>query len=268
MNPVSIIQTTLKVNKPIGQFILAGLAVLAGGALILSWGSDRSDMAIAGIYILAFALASTILVAISRNEKMRLSLCWTLVIAFATFTGGMVDAAFQVSGRLPPLACFLRLPVELPETCLKRLAPKVAVIGQASARLFPASRRFPERIWLAQVALDGTTAPSQTGGPVFIQFGHDVKRPDARKLAKSLTNSGWLVEGADEGGERVDTAPNNNEVRYFHPQDHDSAVELAKLLYRLNPSTPIDVRDFSRLGAYTKEGQLEVWLTQIRLTSR
>ena len=265
MDPVSVIQTTLKVNKPVGQFLLAGLAVLAGGALILSWGSDRSDMAVAGIYILAFALASSILVVITRNEKMRLSLCWTLVVAFAAFIGGLVDSAFHISGRLPPLACYLRLPVELPETCIGRLTDSVMVVGEDSARFSPASSQFPERIWLAQATVDNARSTLKTDGPVFVQFGQGVQRRDVIKLTTMLTSSGWTVEGADQGGEQVKATPGQNEVRFFHPEDRDSAVALAELLFQLNPATPVNVRDFSRLGAFTKAGQLEIWLKQVTL---
>lgn len=267
MDPVTVIQTTLKVNKPVGQFLLAGLAVLAGGSLILSWGSDRSDMAVAGIYILAFALASSILAVITRNEKMRLSLCWILVIAFAAFVGGLVDSAFKISGRLPPLACYLRLPIELPDTCVGRLTESVALIGADSANLSPASSQFPDRIWLAQAVSDDAAITHKTDGPVFVQFGQGVQRQDVVKLSTLLASSGWPIEGANKGGEQVKATPAQNEVRYFHPKDHDSAVALAERLYELNPVTPIDVRDFSRLGAFTKTGQLEIWLKQVKLAT-
>lgn len=268
MGPVSVIQTTLKVNKSIGQFVLAGLAVLAGAALMLSWGSHKSDLAAAGIYILAFALASTILVFITKNDKMRLVLSWTLVATFTCFVGGLVESVLQFTGRVPRTACYLRLPIELPETCMRRLTVETTIIGGPSANAAPSAIQLPDtgiaRIWLAQVVIDEAHAPIKASGPIFLQFGRNVERGDVIQLSNDLAASGWAIEGGEKGGELLKAVPDQNEIRFFHPEDRESAIALAKRLYELNPSSPVHVRDFSRLGSYTAKGQLEIWLNQIQ----
>jgi hypothetical protein len=49
---------------------------------VLAFGSNVQDAAFTGIYILIFAMAVTLLAAISRKEIMRTTLCWMFIIAF------------------------------------------------------------------------------------------------------------------------------------------------------------------------------------------
>jgi hypothetical protein len=263
MTPVDSLSTLLKVNPNVGKFVFAGLGVLAAAVLLLSFGSDVNDAAVAAIYLLAFAAAATILSFISRRERMRAAICWIVIVTFGLWVIGLIESAVQLTGKLPRTPCFITLPIELPEACEARLTRDVMVVGGSANAALDLG---PERIWLAQ----DTGTPVAPVDPailstsrVFIQFTDAVTRDQTVALAQTLTEVGWTIEGKDLGGELVEAGPDDNEVRFFHPEDQAAAVALAETLFALSPTAPVRVRDFSRLGSYTPLGQLEVWLQEI-----
>jgi hypothetical protein len=181
---------------------------------------------------------------------------------------GLFESALQLSGKRPRVPCYIRLPIELPEVCERRLTSDVTVIGgTVSGQLLPVSGG-PERIWFAQTgpiaeaALPADPALA-TATRVFVQFTGNIERTDSTGLSLGLAALGWQVEGADQGGELVPKGPDRNEVRFFHDADQAAAVALAQSLFALNPDILVAVRDFTRLGTYAPDGQLEVWLDQV-----
>ena len=67
----------------------------------------------------------------------------------------------------------------------------------------------------------------RSGHRVFVQFAGSIDRAAMIAFSRALQASGWNVQGADQGGERVGSAAGTNEVRYGPPADRSLAEELA-----------------------------------------
>ncbi len=260
MNPIDAFSQTLKINPNAAKLISAGLGVMAAAAILISWGSNLEDLRLAATYVLAFACVVTLLAFIARNNRMTTVLSWILVAGFGMFVLGLVGSVFRVPPSLPPTPCYLRILFELPETCIESLrnTDNDLRIGSAAPVLAPIEG--PERLWHAQEGV--TPVATDHAGHVFLQFSTPIDRGTATGLASALLGLDWNVQGADKGGELVDKGPATNEVRYFKAVDRQAAIELAQTIHGLHPDTPIYVRDFTRLGAFVKDGTLEVWLSQ------
>jgi hypothetical protein len=264
----SLLNRLLQVDPKVGRFVLAGLTILACSALVVGYGINYNDAAFVAGYLLGFALAATLLVYITNNRPMRTAMCWIAILAFGLWTVGLFDSAFQITRRLPPTPCYLRLPVELPDVCIARLSSDVAVIGSLTpAKTLPFAAA-PERLWRAQ---SGGTAdqidsplplpPAPDGvGRVFLQFQDPLTRDVSTAIGTALNDLGWKVQSAEQGGEQVFKGPDRNEVRFFHDGDKDAAIALGEALHAQTPGAPVYIRDFTKLGGYAPEGQLEIWL--------
>ncbi|WP_157033224.1 hypothetical protein [Loktanella sp. S4079] len=269
MSPIQILSRLFKVSPKIAAFILAGLAVFAAAAIVLSFGSNIADLQVVAIYILVLAAVATVVAFILNDGLMRATICWICITAFGGWTIGLFDSALQISGRLPALPCYIRLPVTHPDECLAQLAPTVAEFGteQQEAQRLPSLQGSPERLWFAQA----TPAPNYkkadpalvSDTQIFVHFGDNVAQKDIETLADNLIALDWRIPDGNARGEQVENTPQRNEVRYFHPQDSDAAIALAETLYALSPDTPISVRDFSRLGSYVPNGQFEIWVNAL-----
>jgi hypothetical protein len=263
MLPIEVLSRLFKVSPKIAAFILAGMGIFAAAAIVLSFGSDFADLSVVAIYLVVFATVASVFALILNDGLMRATLCWIFIAAFGGWTAGLFDAALQVSQRLPSLPCYIRMPIEHPQVCEARLAPTVTVIGGQQDAALPT----PERLWFAQTDPVWPPAPVDTelatNTLIYIQFTPDVPRDRVIDLATNLGALNWQIEGAPVGGEEVAKGPSQNEVRFFHIQDSAAAVALAESLYALNPDAPVSVRDFTRLGRYAKNGQLEIWVNAL-----
>ena len=167
------------------------------------------------------------------------------------------------------MPCYIRLPVELPEACIARLTTTTTVIGgHTDAMLLPEigplggpDRVWPERVWTVQ----DPVIPPPPGVTVVLQFTDAVSRDATMALTTTLTGLGWVISDGTAGGEQVSSGPDQNEVRFFGAADSAAAIQLAEALYALDPSAPVAVRDFTRLGSYAQAGLLEVWLNSLTL---
>lgn len=268
MSPIEILSRLFKVSPKIAAFILAGMGIFAAAAIVLSLGSDINDLSVVAIYIVAFATIATVFALILNDGLMRATICWIFIGAFGGWTVGLFDAALQISNRLPSLPCYIRMPVELPEVCEARFTENLTVIGQQQdAGLHLPDTNGPELLWFAQTDPVWPPAPADRmlaeDITIFIQFTPNIPRDQVVDLAANLGVLNWEIEGAPLGGEEVANGPKQNEVRFFHKQDSTAAVALAESLYALSPDAPIAVRDFTRLGNYTPNGQLEIWINTL-----
>ncbi|MCO6383554.1 hypothetical protein [Oceanicola sp. 502str15] len=261
MNPIDAFSQTLKINPNAARLISAGLGVMAAAAIIISWGSNLDDLRLGAIYVLAFACVVTLLAFIARNNTMTTVLSWILVAGFGMFVLGLVGSVLRVPPSLPPTPCYLRLFFELPETCIQNLrnSENDLRIGSA-APVLPAADGGPERLWRAQEGAIPT--PTDHTGEIFVQYTQPFAQADAVELSEALAELAWQVQDWKSGGEQVNEGPDTNEVRYFKDGDREAAISLAQTIHGLHPDTPIYVRDFTRLGAFSKAGRLELWLSQ------
>lgn len=261
MLPSDVFAKLLDIDPKTGRILVVGLAVVAAAAIAASWGFE-ADVALAGVYILAFAVIALTVAFIVTNPATRRWLGWTMTGCFTVYMAGLVDSAFQLSGRLPSPPCYLRIFVEHPRACELRLAPVVETIGGGSAALRTLApfgvASGAARLWLAQGA-----EPAYSGGPVYLQFGGHVSRDQSAALAGDLAGSGWAIEGGEAGGEELSSVPPRNEVRFFDPARREDAVRLARAIHDAAPGTEISVRDFSRLAGKAAGGLLEIWIVDL-----
>ncbi|MBS8227164.1 hypothetical protein [Vannielia litorea] len=260
MNPIDAFSQTLKINPNAAKLISAGLGVLAAAAILISWGSNLDDLRLGAIYVLIFASIVTLLAFIARNNRMTTVLSWILVAAFGMFVLGLVGSVFRVPPSLPPTPCYLRILFELPETCVQNLrnTENDLRIGSAAPVLAPSGG--PETLWRAQKGV--VPQPTAHGGEIIVQYTPHIPQVEAVRLSEALADLRWQVQNQATGGEQVKSGPATNEVRYFKDADRQAAIDLAQTIHGLHPDTPIYVRDFTRLGAFSKDGRLELWLSQ------
>lgn len=265
MSPDKILKDLLDIDPRTARFIYGGLGVFAAAAIVIGFVSDVSDALWAALYILILSTVTAIVVRIVNDARMRATLGWISIALFSVWTLGLIESAVRITEKLPYTPCYVRILIEMPEVCENRLSNITVVVGgEDTSNLLPQMTNAP-RIWLAQLRVESSPAeraPS-TAGSVYLQFGLPIQRVDVVSLGRELKKMGWKVEGAERGGERVRVTPDRNEVRYFHTDDSETARALAQSLYEISPSSPVYVRDFSRLGSYVPNGQLEIWLKQI-----
>ena len=260
MNPTDALAQTLKINPAAAKLISAGLGVLAAAAILISWGSNLNDLRIGAIYVLVFAAVVTLLACIARDNRMTTVISWILISAFGLFVVGLVGSVIRVPPSLPPTPCYLRLLFELPETCIEKLRNTDNDLRIGSAAPVLAPHGGPERLWRAQEGV--VPQPTSHGGEIFVQYTPAIPQLEAVRLSEALAGLAWQIQQPDTGGEQVKEGPSTNEVRYFKEDDRQAAVDLAQTIHGLHPDTPIYVRDFTRLGAFMKQGRLELWLSQ------
>ncbi len=261
MTPLQTLSRLLQVDPKTGTFILTGMALLAAAAMALAFGSNIDDAIVLAVYIMVFALAVTVLTFISRQETMRTTLSWIAIVAFGGWVAGLFGSALDIPDSLPPMPCYIRLPVELPEVCEARLSTTERIGGEAQVGPLPPLGPFtgPDRLW----TIESHVTPPPTDLTVVLQFTGNVTRAETIALTTTLTEMGWVMSDGILGGEQVLSGPTENEVRFFRAEDNAAAILLAETLYAQNPGTSIAVRDFTRLETYAKSGLLEVWLNSL-----
>lgn len=248
MTPVAVIETLLKVNKPAAGFILAGLAVIAASAIAVTFIGGNQNAMTLGFYIIGFAVLVTVLTFVVSNERMRAVLGWILVAFFALFMVGLVDAAAQISGRMPAPVCYLKMLTEDPKVCVKNLTNKIAVTGPIQS---------------TTAGVQPTTTPKvPNSGPIFLHYSREVAPADMVILAQTLSDAGWPVENPKAGGVLVKGAPTTNQIRYYDDTSRRAAITLAAQISTVLGRQKVEVRDFSKSGLIAKPGLLEIWIVR------
>jgi hypothetical protein len=261
MSPADTLTRLIKLDPGSARVVYAGLGLLAAATLVLGWQSSGNSIAellpLAG-WITGLGVLLTMLSYIVKAPMMRATLCW-MVIAMIGFTQiYVVSAMFPKSplqvltGPVAPLTCVLRLQFDV-NLCLDEFAPITPGPSAFNMQVTGADTQ----VWLAQ----SSTAPA--GTTVYLQFADPVSRDQSAVIGTTLFAQGWGMQGKDQGGEQVSQVPDGNEVRYFNASDEASARALATALEPLT-GTPVGVRDLSRLYRLVKEGQMEIWLAEVR----
>lgn len=108
-----------------------------------------------------------------------------------------------------------------------------------------------------------TAAQVVSPGPVFTQFAGSLHRDKIKALAAALSDQGWKMQGAANGGERTTAAAGLNEVRFFYPEDRQYAEALAQAVIGIADWVPeMKVVDLSNSGYQPPKGQLEIWTSR------
>jgi uncharacterized membrane protein HdeD (DUF308 family) len=253
------IEVSLGINRQATTVAMGGFVVMALAIGLVQLADDDTltfwHLLVAQVALMVFMLIITQLPLLARRM-----LAWVVALCFA-FTA--VAATVQsVTGNLfrPPLplaSCIISF----------SFAPSCTSTPSDTSSL-PAGFIG---VAFAQDATDASTVPALTGealtaaqgtSRIFIQFA-GYKRDYVVKVAALLAQTGWRVEGADRGGERVTTAAGLNEVRYFNPDDLALATALADTLKAEMPGKEIKLQDLSasRYGK-AETGLLEIWISE------
>lgn len=257
MSPVAVIETLLRVNKPAAAFLLAGLGVIAASAVAVTWiGGNQNAMSL-GFYILGFAVLVTVLMFVVGNERMRAALGWILVSAFALFMIGLVDAAAQITGRMPIPACYLKILTEDPRTCQEKLGGRTTVTGpQDAVTVEPAST--PSTQPIREPASSDPVTPMP--GKVVLHYAPGVDADIMTRLSLLLADKGWPVEDPASGGVQVKNSPSSSQIRFYDDASRKAAFQLASLVSTTLNHPRVAVRNFSGSGLIADPGLLEIWI--------
>jgi hypothetical protein len=264
MQPVAVFQSLLKVNRPVAIFLLAGCGLLALSVIALNFMGNMTHTLTTALWILGLAFVVSIMTFVVNNKLLRTTLCWTFFGFFVLFLLGFVDAALQLSGRLPPPVCYLRMFVQDRASCEAQNVPRQLVENGAVSRV-----DFREQavglIWRVQAA--ETIPPRATAydqGPIYVQVSPGVEAAEAEMAVSMLIVAGWPTVSGIGGIEYVASGPSDSEVRYFHAGDAVAALELAQALKIALPGHPVYVADFSQSGLIAPAGQLEIWISPVQ----
>ena len=215
-------------------------------------------------YVLLLAFLVTVVTFVVTNDRMRFVLGWVFTSFFILFLGGLVDSALQISQRLPPPACYVRMLWEIPDTCMERLFPAMQV-RSAPFSPYRIAQAGPERLWFAQAsdaaAPDSVRDTPYDRGWIYVHVGPDIPKSDIPQIVEKLTALGWPTVDGIDGVQIVRQIPNNNQVRYFDAPARQDAIGLARALKLARPGTEVYVSDFTKSGLVARKGLLEVWIS-------
>ncbi len=258
MNPVDIFRETLRVNRPVAVFLLAGACLLALATMILNFIGDAEATLTIALWILGLAFVVTVLTFAIGNPLLRASLGWTFFGCFVLFLAGFVDSAMQITKRLPVPVCYVRMLIQHPDHCLREHFPsqQVALVSGSRFAFFTG----PERLWLTgDEPLEPRVPPYP--GPIYIQVAPGVDAATPVSVVDTLTDLGWPTVGGIKGVDYVRIGPRNSEVRYFDPGQREDAWNLARALKQALPDRDIYVSDFTKSGRVARAGLLEIWIS-------
>lgn len=266
MTPISLIQLLLKVDKPAARFILAGVGVLAGAAIVSAFGMSYEEAFILAGFVLVYGALAYLMLAVFSDSLMRKVLSWALTVCLVawlggfmvTITGAVVIRMGLVSYQNWPLpACYVRMLWEPQHICEQRFAPTVTLTALDTDRRLALAATGP-----AAWALALAPTPAQyTRGPIYLQFAPEIPRAEMIALAATLEARGWPLQGGAQGGEELANARGYDEVRFFDTASRDDAFALGRTLVELRPGRPMSVKDLSRAGFVAPAGLLEIWLS-------
>lgn len=247
LDPFKAIQAVLGINPRAARIAAAGFLVLTLAISAVQFQDDRSVTlwqmlsALVGLMVL--------MVILGLFPAMLGRLCaWVVGLCFCVWAVTLT-AQVIADDRLPVASYRCIGSIGFADTCGRSA-------GDATARL-------PSEVIVT--AETGPSAPQPEPPPaarVFVQFAEFV-REDVIRLAADLTQQGWMVEGAERGGERTGAADGMNEVRYFNADDRANAEALAlSVSGAMAGRPPIAVKDLSATKyAQAKPGLLEVWIS-------
>jgi hypothetical protein len=137
-----------------------------------------------------------------------------------------------------------------------KVAALAAADAQPSAK--PAAGTTAQQ---AQATAEGSPASKAGAGlppRLYIQIGVEEQRAAAASLERELEKQNLIVPGI----ERVRSAPQRSDLRYFWPEDKAEAEDIAKRLADLDtPVTVVFPEKFARQG---RPRHFELWLAPPR----
>lgn len=269
MTPAQIITTILKTDPKTGTFILAGLALFAAAAIVISFKLDIDYAVTIITYLLAFAVIARFLATID-DPWMTKVLGRTLTSVFSIYLCAILtSAALPKKTPLAPAECMIKFWSACPpqvEALANQNAPSVTVSPDA---LTAEAARTSMKPSPGPIIAQGTTTVAQSPSlsqsvdrkkyTVTIQFA-GYRREDVTVAAIALLDVGWRVQGAEKGGERVESATGLAEVRYGTDADAAAAQQLANEVSATGIKANVKARKVTNITPPIQPGALEVWI--------
>lgn len=239
MSPVQVLERLLSVNPAAARIILAGIAVFAGAAIVLSFKIDTDTALIVGGYVLVFGVLVTLLGNISSDALLMKVLGWGVVFILLVLT-----AAFSY-------AAVVQDPSPIKSTpCLVRFWADCKTVEDAVAQRTEADVKVKD---LSPTSLPTTIDRSKF--KIWIQFA-GYRRDDIVTAAKSLQDAGWQISNPSKGGERLGNAANLAEVRFHSNAEKPAAQLLASEVSKTGIKAGVKAVQSAKIAPNT----LEVWI--------
>lgn len=111
-------------------------------------------------------------------------------------------------------------------------------------------------------SLPNTTYIPVKSNRVYVQFAGALSREKVTEVLLKLKGEGWNVQNASRGGERTAKAVGIDQVRYFHEEDEDIAMQLGTKFNELASWRGFDKLAVAFVAGHKSIvpiGQLEVW---------
>jgi hypothetical protein len=210
MSPVQVIEKLLVINPSAARIILAGIAIFAAAAIVLSFNVDTNTALIIGGYVLVFGVVVTLLSNIGSDALlMKILGRGIVVLLLALMTAFSYAAVVNDPSPIKSTPCLVRF-----WAACRAVEDELAQRTEAEIRV----KDLPEN----SVA----TSVDRSKFSVFIQFA-GYRREDVVAAAKALQDAGWKIPDASRGGERVGSAASLAEVRYRTDAQKKAATLLA-----------------------------------------
>lgn len=256
MTPLDVIQKLIATNPAVAKTILAGIAVFAAAAIVLSFKIDTDTAVLLGGYIIAFSFVVTILAGVLDDTFLTKVIGWVVtVILLLLLVIVIYGAVLPKYNPFAPPVCIIRFwqPCDLAE-------------DQASDRNDTpvAVKAVPEKTAEATAVTPGSSAPG-TAAPasvdrgaftILVQFA-GFRREDVTKATVALKAIGWNVPAASKGGQRTPIAAGLKEIRYRDAAEKAAAEQLATEINAMGIVKGIATVQQDNIAPNT----LEVWIS-------
>lgn len=250
-SPVAALELLLKIDRKVALPLVAGLAVMAAGAIVSTWQVDWRTMALIGIYVVCLGV---ILVTVANlSEGPRLLLGWFVVLMIIAIVSTLFVSAVFRPRTVAPTWCLVQF--------WNKCEDATAIVAERNSEQLVAATSVPAVI-PAPTSTTGELQTSSSGDvpllqqQVFIQFAGLITRESVIELNRALRRGGWQV--ASDSGERTENARGLNEVRYGPAADRDAAETLAAAVTAANiGSAPVQVKQLDMIRPNT----LELWIS-------
>lgn len=254
LDPISAIQTSLGINRKATVLTIGGFVVMAAVIAIAQLSDDDTLtfwQLLAGL--LGLIVVMMVLTQLPLLARRVIGWVLTACFSFIAITATSQAVTFNACPRLASATCILSFHMAASCAVSRPRAPE-----EVSGALVPDA---PGTVFAAGVVVRNIQFVQAAEERVYIQFA-GYGRDRIVELAQRLAASGWRIEGADRGGERIAAAAGMNEVRFFHPADADRAAALAAAVTPA-PEGGLKVVDLSQ-GSYAQPapGLLEIWVSE------
>ena len=238
MSPVEYLREFAKSNPTTAAILSAAIACFAAVAVIVKFGIDLQATIPSVVYVIVVGTVFYLLGRLLDEPLARRAASWCLAVFIVAWIG--VFFWSRLHPRNEAVACAVYF-----------WAPCLVTADQIASD----TARKPD---LSVPQASGFSKDVKAKYKVFIQFsGFD--RTTIVSLAQGLTKLGWIVQGANSGGERVDTAAQLAEVRYGDPSARPAAEALAAALN----ASKISAKEIKAVHlGIIKTDTLEVWIGQ------